>query len=517
MFGFLKKTLDKALSKFKKDVEETAVEEAAEEQELEVIEEAEKELPKKKAEEKRKDDKKIPAERPKAEEAKKDEKKRIAELEKKEFEKAAERKEEVRIKREGEEKRKAEPERKENIEIKKPEERKERKKETIIDEKKEEKKLDRTEKKEATRGEYKREEKKPSFFKSIFGKKEKAEKEVEEEIIDEELEEEALEKISEKEEEKKEELLKEIKEEETEEKKIPEEPKEKKSFFDVLKDTISKVQLSGEKFDEIFWDLEVAMLENNVAVEVIEKIKEDLKRELTKDKIPRKHIDELIKKTLKKSIEELFDVETFDLVKRARQKKPYVIAMIGVNGSGKTTTLAKLAHLFKKNNFSVVIAASDTFRAAAIQQLQEHAEKLQVKMIKHDYDSDPAAVAFDAISHAKAKGIDIVLIDTAGRLHSNTNLMDELEKVIRVNKPDLKIFVGESITGNDCVEQAKIFNELVGIDAIILAKADVDEKGGAAISVSYVTKKPILYLGTGQTYDDLQEFKPALITESLDL
>jgi len=160
-------------------------------------------------------------------------------------------------------------------------------------------------------------------------------------------------------------------------------------------------------------------------------------------------------------------------------------------------------NLFKKNGLKCVIAASDTFRAAAIQQLQEHADKLGVKMIKHDYGADPAAVAFDAIKYAEANRADVVLIDTAGRLHSNVNLMDEMKKVVRVAKPDLKIFIGESITGNDCVEQAKKFNEAIGIDGIILAKADLDDRGGAAISVSFVTKKPILYIGTGQGYDDL--------------
>ncbi len=165
----------------------------------------------------------------------------------------------------------------------------------------------------------------------------------------------------------------------------------------------------------------------------------------------------------------------------------------------------------------MVLAAADTFRAAAIQQLEEHANKLGVKIIKHDYESDPAAVAFDAIKHAESKGIDIVLIDTAGRQHANKNLMQELEKVIRVNKPDLKVFIGESITGNDCVEQAKQFNETVGIDVIVLTKADVDEKGGAAISISYVTGKPIIYLGMGQTYDDLVPFNKEKILESVGL
>ncbi|MBR9703298.1 signal recognition particle-docking protein FtsY, partial [Candidatus Woesearchaeota archaeon] len=192
-------------------------------------------------------------------------------------------------------------------------------------------------------------------------------------------------------------------------------------------------------------------------------------------------------------------------------------AFIGVNGSGKTTTLAKIANLLQEEDMRVIMAASDTFRAAAIDQLQEHADNLGVKLITQGYGADPAAVAFDAIKHAKAKFADVVMIDTAGRLHSNTNLMAELEKVIRVAKPDLKIFIGESITGNDCIEQAKEFDRLVGIDAIILSKADVDEKGGAAISVSYVTGKPILYLGTGQSYGDLTPFDKEKIIRSLGL
>ena len=183
-----------------------------------------------------------------------------------------------------------------------------------------------------------------------------------------------------------------------------------------------------------------------------------------------------------------------------------MIAFVGINGSGKTTTIAKVAQLLKKSGLSVVLAAADTFRAAAIDQLQVHADALGCKLIRHDYGADPAAVAFDAIEHAKAKNKDVVLVDTAGRLHSNTNLVDEMKKIIRVAKPHLKIFVGESITGNDCVEQARTFDEAIGIDGIILSKADIDDKGGAALSISYVTKKPILYLGVGQSYDDLQAF-----------
>ena len=206
-------------------------------------------------------------------------------------------------------------------------------------------------------------------------------------------------------------------------------------------------------------------------------------------------------------------------LKEIKNKKdlPYVIAFFGINGSGKTTSIAKIANMLKEKNISCVLAAGDTFRAASIEQLQIHADKIGVKLIKHTYGSDPAAVAFDAIKHAQSKNMEVVLIDTAGRMHSNTNLVDEMKKIVRVAKPDLKIFVGESITGNDCVEQAKTFNEAVGIDGIILAKADIDEKGGAAISVSYVTKKPILFFGTGQEYKDIEAFDKEKVMKNIGL
>lgn len=296
-----------------------------------------------------------------------------------------------------------------------------------------------------------------------------------------------------------------------------EELPKKKGFFSFITEKITTKIISPEQFDELFWDLELAMLENNVAVEVIEKIKTDLKTELTQKPVPRARVEETVINALKKSIGELFDVEQIDLIQKAKSKKPFVICFVGVNGSGKTTSIAKVAHMLLQNKLSVVLAAADTFRAAAIDQLQMHADKLGVKLIKHDYGADAAAVAFDAVKHAEAKNKDVVLIDTAGRLHSDHNLVEEMKKIVRVSKPDMVIFVGESITGNDCVEQAKQFDAAVGISGIILAKADVDEKGGAAISVSYVTKKPILYMGTGQEYKDLEPFDKEKIIASMGL
>lgn len=291
-----------------------------------------------------------------------------------------------------------------------------------------------------------------------------------------------------------------------------------KGFFSALREKIMTTKISGQQFEDMFSEMEMALLENNVAVEVIDKIKHDLKEALVDHPIRRGRVEETVIVSLKDSIRGLFE-SAFDIVSRIREKreKPYVIAFVGINGSGKTTSIAKLASYLGEKGFSVVLAAADTFRAASIEQISQHGDKLGIRVVKHDYGADPAAVAFDAIKHGKAKGIDVVLIDTAGRMHSNADLVNEMKKIMRVAKPDLKIFVGESITGNDCVEQAKTFNDAVSIDGIILSKADVDEKGGAAVSVSYITKKPILYIGTGQDYKDLRPFDVDAVMENLGL
>ncbi|MCX8146911.1 MAG: signal recognition particle-docking protein FtsY [Candidatus Woesearchaeota archaeon] len=350
-------------------------------------------------------------------------------------------------------------------------------------------------------------------------KREKAEEKVK--IREEKIEEEAYKEKEVAEKKEKEEVKEEVKEEKErkEEEKI-----EKKGFLarivgikEAMKEAVTTKVLSESKFEELFNELEIALLENNVAYEVVQKIKEDMKKNLVGKRIERGKFEDIVGKTLYSSIESLFDVEKINIIKAARQKRPYIIVFFGVNGSGKTTTIAKMARLLQNNGLKPVIAAADTFRAAAIQQLEIHGEKLGVKVIKHDYGADPAAVAFDAIKYAEAKKMDVVLIDTAGRQHSNVNLMDEMRKIVRVAKPDLKIFIGESITGNDCIEQAKEFNEAAGIDAIVLTKADVDEKGGAAVSVSYVTGKPIIYIGTGQGYDDLKEFSKELIMKNIGI
>jgi fused signal recognition particle receptor len=198
-----------------------------------------------------------------------------------------------------------------------------------------------------------------------------------------------------------------------------------------------------------------------------------------------------------------------------KRDNPLIIAFVGVNGTGKTTTIARITHWLKENGKSVVMAAADTFRAGAIEQLELHANRLGCKLIKHQAGGDPAAVAFDAVEHAKAKHRDIVLIDTAGRMQTNSNLMDEMKKIMRVAKPDLIFFVGDSLAGNDAVDQAKKFHEAVGIDAVVLTKLDVDAKGGAALSISSAIGKPIAFVGIGQEYEDIMPFDSAWIVERI--
>lgn len=286
---------------------------------------------------------------------------------------------------------------------------------------------------------------------------------------------------------------------------------QKSSFWDRF-----RTKLDDDKFNELFEELEMSLLQNNVALEVVDAIKKNMKEQLIGKNI--KDIDLL--KSIKQAIESVL-LDSPDFIKEIKtsltQKQPFVIAFVGINGSGKTTTIAKVVNLLKKNKLSVCLAAADTFRAAAIQQLEEHASRLGVPIIKKDYGTDPASVGFDAISYAKKHHIDIVLIDTAGRMNTKDSLMKEMEKIIKVCKPDMKIFIGESITGNDATEQAKSFNESIDLTGMILSKADVDEKGGTALSVSYITKKPILFLGTGQSYDDLEKFNKNKILERLGL
>ncbi len=297
--------------------------------------------------------------------------------------------------------------------------------------------------------------------------------------------------------------------------------REEKGFFEGISARLSKIRISEKDFEVYEEDLRTLLLENNVAYEVAGKIIAELKKRIVGKELLKKEIEDEIKEVLKEIIRGIL-IEPYDIIGKIKekakdQKEPYIILFVGINGTGKTTTIAKISYFLSKKDISSVIAAADTFRAASIEQLKKHGERLGVKVISQQYGADPAAVGFDAVSYAKKNHIDCVLIDTAGRMHTAKNLMKEIEKISKVCKPDLKLFIGESITGNDSVEQAKSFDWAIGIDGIILTKADIDEKGGTAISLGDVTKKPILFLGTGQEYDKMEVFNKEKFVKDLGL
>ena len=269
--------------------------------------------------------------------------------------------------------------------------------------------------------------------------------------------------------------------------------------------------------ENVLWEMELALMESDVAVEALEEMKAIIKKRLIGLRVEnRASITPTIEKALKASLVELLSKTTFDPQTLLEKRDgPLVIAFVGVNGTGKTTTIARITDWLQQNGKSVVMAASDTFRAGAIEQLELHAQRLGCKFIKHQAGGDPAAVAFDAVEHAKAKHRDIVMIDTAGRMQTNSNLMDEMKKIKRVAKPDLIMFVGDSLAGNDAIDQAKKFHEAVGIDAVVLTKLDVDAKGGAALSISSAIGQPIAFVGIGQDYGDLMPFDAAWIVERI--
>lgn len=269
-------------------------------------------------------------------------------------------------------------------------------------------------------------------------------------------------------------------------------------------------KIREKKLESVLWDLEISLMEADVAVPVIEDIKESLREDLIGKKVSRTvSFSEGIETALREALKDVLVTEELDFERFIEDhEKPVIIMFVGVNGTGKTTAIARVAHLLKGKGMSCVMAAADTFRAGAIEQLEKHAQNLDVRLIRHDSGGDPAAVAFDAVEHARAKRKDVVLIDTAGRMQTNINLMDEMKKIRRVADPDLVIFVGDALAGNDAIDQAQAFHEAVGIDAAILCKIDADAKGGAALSIAKAIGKPIIYVGTGQEYGDLVRFDP---------
>jgi fused signal recognition particle receptor len=287
-----------------------------------------------------------------------------------------------------------------------------------------------------------------------------------------------------------------------------------KSGFKGLVTKVTTAELKSENLRPLLSDFKMTLAENDVAFPVADKVCDELEKRLTGVQVKRledrkKILEDNLRQVL---LEVMLTDKKIDILsiaeEKRKQKEPLILLFVGINGTGKTTSIAKVAQFFKDKKYSVVLAGSDTYRAGSIEQLEEHAKRLNLKMIKHQYGADPAAVAYDAISHAKAHGINIVLIDTAGRMQTNQNLMNELSKVKRVVKPDLTILTVDSLAGNDAVMQAEEFHKCVGIDATILTKVDADVKGGASLSVTYITQKPILFIGVGQTYKDLEVFNP---------
>ena len=278
-----------------------------------------------------------------------------------------------------------------------------------------------------------------------------------------------------------------------------------------------EVILEEKDLEEPMWALEMALMESDVALPVAEEIVREVKSDLVgKKKKIGADTGAIAEQSLRNALITLLSKNHLDFDEYVKSKeKPVKILFVGVNGTGKTTSIAKVARYLMNQNYSVVLAAGDTFRAGAIEQLEVHGNNLGLKVVKHKTGGDPAAVIFDAIEYARAHNKDVVLADTAGRLHTNINLMDQMRKIVRVTKPDLLIFVDEAIAGNDAVERARLFNESVPIGGSILTKTDADAKGGSAISIAYITGKPVLFLGVGQTYPDLVKFEPEWLVDRL--
>ena len=300
-------------------------------------------------------------------------------------------------------------------------------------------------------------------------------------------------------------------------------------MFDKLKKAFSKAakgvaqkELTEKVLDDVLLDLQIALLESDVAQEVVDDLSAKLKKELLGLKLEKEQeATEIVQSKLRTAVAEIFaQTNRFDLIEKIKTKKeaksgPFVIVFLGINGTGKTTTVAKIANLLRKAGFSVVVAAGDTHRAGAIEQLEQHTNRLSLKIVKQRYGADPSSVGRDAYDHAKKNHIDIVLMDTAGRMQTSKNLMDEMGKIVRVVKPDVKLFIGDALAGNDTINQAREFFHYTNFDGAILTKVDADAKGGSAISIAHITSRPIVYIGMGQGYDDIIPFDSNKFIESL--
>jgi fused signal recognition particle receptor len=294
-----------------------------------------------------------------------------------------------------------------------------------------------------------------------------------------------------------------------------------RSNLDSIVEKISRTELTGKDIEQLLEELKATLAQNDVAYPVAERICDGIRERAATVQVSRLSdrrqpvksiVCEVLLDLLKGSGESSF-FEKIDAKKQVHE--PAIVVFVGINGTGKTTTIAKIAYLLKKRGYSLVIACGDTYRTGSIEQLEEHARRIGVKTIKHTYGADAAAVAFDSINHARANGINVVLIDTAGRMQTKRNLLDEMKKIVRVASPDFVMLVVDSLTGNDAVEQGRSFSESVRIDGVTLTKLDADARGGSAISLAAETGKPVIFAGTGQSYDDLISFDPATMVERI--
>ena len=293
--------------------------------------------------------------------------------------------------------------------------------------------------------------------------------------------------------------------------------------IDMSEATVSKggqIIRGGVVLDEILSQLEEELLQSDMGHSAVMEVISTLKANLIGSRIdPRKGLDKIVEMIVRKSLQDLLEAGYWDFDRTIQSfvaaDTPVSIMIVGVNGTGKTTTTAKITHRLTEQGYSVVLAAADTFRAGAIDQLSAHADRLGVRCIKSQRGGDSAAISRDAIESAKAKGDDIVIIDTAGRMQNKTNLMEELRKVHRITKPDLVIFVADALAGNDAVTQAKEFQRILNFDGVALCKLDTDAKGGAALSIAHATGRPIVLAGVGQDYEDLKDFDPEWFLDSI--
>ena len=295
-----------------------------------------------------------------------------------------------------------------------------------------------------------------------------------------------------------------------------------KQAFSAVTGAVREKQLTDKDLDEVVFNFQLGLIESDVAQSVAEALTHEVQKSLAGTKVDRSaDPSEVVGERLATVLQGAFaKAGTVDLVANIKEKiksagEPYVVLFLGINGTGKTTTVAKLGRYLQKSGLSVVCAAGDTHRPGAIEQLTEHAGRLQLKVISQRYGADPAAVGRDGVLYAKAHHADCLIIDTAGRMQTNQNLMEEMAKIVRVVKPDFRVFVADALTGNDAVSQAELFNQHVGFDGAILTKADADVRGGAALSIVYSTGKPVLFLGVGQAYDDLAPFDTQKFLDSL--